>query len=204
MLVFFNGERLKSANALKGSILFPHMQHHQASNPHQVDTKKSLEAAVISISTSRFRKFGSVQTPEEAEDISGRIIIDLLENAGHKLQIYTLISDEVRSIIKAVKTLVNDVDVVITTGGTGLAPRDLTIEAVQQIAQKDIPGFGELFRLISYQEIGSPAMLSRASGGIIEKTVIFCLPGSPNAVKLAMEALILPEVRHIVQHASER
>jgi molybdenum cofactor biosynthesis protein B len=148
-------------------------------------------------------KHGGVKTPEEAEDISGRIIIDLLENAGHKLRIYVLISDEGRSITEAVKALVNDVDVVITTGGTGLAPRDVTIEAVQQMLQKDIPGFGELFRLLSYEEIGSSAMLTRASSGIIENTAIFCLPGSPNAVKLAMEALILPELQHILLHASE-
>jgi len=180
------------------------MQRKRARNPHKVGANKSYEAAVISISTSRFMKYGSVKTPEEAEDISGRIIIDLLENAGHKLRLYTLISDEGRSITEAVKTVVNDVDVIITTGGTGLAPRDVTIEAVQRMIQKDIPGFGELFRLISYDEVGSSAMLTRASSGIMEKTAIFCLPGSPNAVKLAMEALILPELQHILLHVSER
>ena len=179
------------------------MQRKRARNPHKVGANKSYEAAVISISTSRFMKYGSVKTPEEAEDISGRIIIDLLENAGHKLRLYALISDERRSITEAIKTVVNDVDVVITTGGTGLAPRDVTIEAVKQMIQKDIPGFGELFRLISYDEVGSSAMLTRASSGIMEKTAIFCLPGSPNAVKLAMEALILPELQHILLHVSE-
>jgi molybdenum cofactor biosynthesis protein B len=147
-------------------------------------------------------KYGGVKTPEEAEDISGRIIIDLLKNAGHKLRMYALISDDGPAIAEAVKTLISHVDVVITTGGTGLAPRDVTIEAVQQVIQKDIPGFGELFRHISYEEIGSSAMLTRASGGIIENTVVFCLPGSPNAVKLAMKALILPELQHILLHAS--
>jgi len=180
------------------------MQRVRARNPHKVGVKKSYNAAVISISTSRFMKYGSVKTPEKAEDISGRIIVDLLENAGHKLCLYSLISDEGRSITEAVKALINDVDVVITTGGTGLAPRDVTIEAVKQMIQKDIPGFGELFRIISYEEVGSSAMLTRASGGIAEKTAIFCLPGSPNAVKLAMEALILPELQHILLHASEQ
>lgn len=179
------------------------MQRRRAQNPHKVGVNKSYEAAVISISTSRFMKYGSVKTPEEAEDLSGRIIVDLLENAGHKLCLYVLISDEGRSITEAIKTVVNDVDVVITTGGTGLAPRDVTIEAVRQMIQKDIPGFGELFRLISYDEVGSSAMLTRASGGIMEKTAIFCLPGSPNAVKLAMEALILPELQHILLHVLE-
>jgi len=180
------------------------MQRERARNPHKVGVKKSYKAAVISISTSRFMKYGSVKTPEEAEDISGRIIVDLLENAGHKLRLYSIITDEGQSITEAVQALINDVDVVITTGGTGLAPRDVTIEAVKQMIQKDIPGFGELFRIISYEEVGSSAMLTRASGGIAEKTAIFCLPGSPNAVKLAMEALILPELQHILLHASEQ
>jgi molybdenum cofactor biosynthesis protein B len=98
---------------------------------------------------------------------------------------------------------VNAVDVVITTGGTGLAPRDVTIEAVQPLFQKELPGFGELFRLISYEQIGSSAMLTRASSGLIDNTAIFCLPGSPNAVKLAIEALILPELQHVLLHLSE-
>jgi molybdopterin adenylyltransferase len=179
------------------------MQRKQVENPHKVGANKRYEAAVISISTSRFMKYGSVKIPEEAEDISGRIIIDLLEKAGHKLHRYALISDEARSIAQAVKAQVNAVNVVITTGGTGLAPRDVTIEAVQEILQKEIPGFGELFRSISYEQIGSSAMLTRASSGIIENTAIFCLPGSPNAVKLAMEALILPELQHLLLHVSE-
>jgi len=179
------------------------MQRKQVENPHTAGADTRYEAAIISISTSRFMKYGSVKTPEEAGDTSGRIIIDLLENAGHKLHSYTLISDEGRSIAQAVQAQINAVNVVITTGGTGLAPRDVTIEAVQQLFQKDIPGFGELFRSISYEQIGSSAMLTRASSGIIENTAIFCLPGSPNAVKLAMEALILPELQHVLLHVSE-
>jgi molybdenum cofactor biosynthesis protein B len=100
------------------------MQRKQVGNPHKIGVNKRYEAAVISISTSRFMKYGSVKTPEEAEDISGRIIIDLLENAGHKLHHYTLISDEGRSITQAVKAQVNAVNVVITTGGTGGRPKN--------------------------------------------------------------------------------
>jgi molybdenum cofactor biosynthesis protein B len=165
---------------------------------------KRYEVGVISISTSRFAKYGSVKAPEEAEDTSGRIIIDLLKSAGHRLQSYILISDEAASITASVRDLLNDTDVIITTGGTGLAARDVTIEAVQQMLEKEIPGFGELFRGISYDEIGSSAMLTRATSGIIGNTAIFCLPGSPNAVTLAMEALILPELPHILLHASEQ
>jgi molybdenum cofactor biosynthesis protein B len=179
------------------------MQRKQVENPHKTGESKNYEIAIISISTSRFMKYGSVKKPEEAEDISGRIIIDLFENAGHKLHSYTLISDEGRVITRSVKEQVNAVNVIITTGGTGLAPCDVTIEAVQPLFQKELPGFGELFRLISYEQIGSSAMLTRASSGIIDNTAIFCLPGSPNAVKLAMEALILPELQHVLLHVSE-
>ena len=179
------------------------MQCKQVENPHKTGESKHYEIIIISISTSRFMKYGSVKTPEEAEDISGRIIIDLFENAGHKLNSYTLISDEGRVITRSVKEQVNAANVIITTGGTGLAPRDVTIEAVQPLFQKELPGFGELFRLISYEQIGSSAMLTRASSGIIDNTVIFCLPGSPNAVKLAIEALILPELQHVLLHVSE-
>lgn len=179
------------------------MQCKQVENPHKTGESKHYEIIIISISTSRFMKYGSVKTPEEAEDISGRIIINLFENAGHKLNSYTLISDEGRVITRSVKEQVNAANVIITTGGTGLARRDVTIEAVQPLFQKELPGFGELFRLISYEQIGSSAMLTRASSGIIDNTVIFCLPGSPNAVKLAIEALILPELQHVLLHVSE-
>jgi molybdenum cofactor biosynthesis protein B len=166
-------------------------------------TNKRYEVGVLSISTSRFQKYGSVKEPEEAEDISGRIIIDLLKSAGHKLHSYSLVSDEPELITASVRALLSNTDVIITTGGTGLAPRDVTIEAVHQMLQKEIPGFGELFRRISYDAIGSAAMLTRATSGIIGKTAVFCLPGSPNAVTLAMETLILPELPHILFHASE-
>jgi molybdenum cofactor biosynthesis protein B len=149
-------------------------------------------------------KYGSVEVPEEAEDISGRIIIDLLKSAGHNVHAYALISDEAGLITASVGALLGNTDVIITTGGTGLAQRDVTIEAVQQMLQKEIPGFGELFRKISYDEIGSSAMLTRATSGIIGNAAIFCLPGSPNAVTLAMEVLILPELQHILLHVSEQ
>ena len=177
----------------------------QRSQPHHKPAvNKRFEVGIISISTSRFAKYRSVKAPEEAEDLSGRIIIDFLRSAGHKVHSYTLISDEAALITTSVRALVSSTDVIITTGGTGLAPRDVTIEAVQQMFQKEIPGFGELFRSISYDEIGSPAMLTRATSGIIGNTAIFCLPGSPNAVTLAMEALIVPELQHILLHASEQ
>ena len=113
-----------------------------------------------------------------------------------------MVSDETNIIRQCVNDLINQVDIIVTTGGTGLAPRDVTIEAVERLIEKEIPGFGELFRLISYEQVGSAAMLTRALGGIVENTILFCLPGSPRAVKLAMEALIVPELHHIKVHVS--
>jgi molybdenum cofactor biosynthesis protein B len=172
--------------------------------PHAINVNRCYRAAVISISTSRFGRYGSAKAPEEAEDVSGKIIIELLIEAGYELRGYALVSDERGAINKAVKAHLNDADAIITTGGTGLAPRDVTIETVDQMLNKKIPGFGELFRHVSYEKIGSAAMLSRASAGIIDKTAIFCLPGSPNAVRLAMESLILPQLPHIMLHACEK
>ncbi|MFZ0926706.1 MAG: molybdenum cofactor biosynthesis protein B [Halobacteriota archaeon] len=191
-------------NAIYALMQSTCMRRQRSQAHHKPAVNKRFEVGVISISTSRFAKYGSVKAPEEAEDISGRIIIDFLRSAGHKVRSYTLISDEAALITASVRALLSNTDVIITTGGTGLAPRDVTIEAVQQMLQKEIPGFGELFRSISYDEIGSAAMLTRATSGIIGNTAIFCLPGSPDAVTLAMEALIVPELQHILLHASEQ
>ncbi len=177
------------------------MQHDHPNNPH-AGPGGCFDASVISISTSRSEKYVHVHEPEDADDISGRIIIDLLRDAGHNVHSYHLISDEMGAIRQHVNDLINHVDIIITTGGTGLAPRDVTIEAVEQLVEKEIPGFGELFRLISYEQVGSAAMLTRALGGIVETTILFCLPGSPRAVKLAMEELIIPELNHIKVHVS--
>ncbi len=178
------------------------MQREHLKNPHTAGPGGCYDASVISISTSRFDKYGHVQEPEEADDGSGRIIIDLLKGAGHNVRSYHLVSDETNTIRQYVNDLINHVDIVVTTGGTGLAPRDVTIEAVEHLVEKEIPGFGELFRLISYEQVGSAAMLTRALGGIVENTILFCLPGSPRAVKLAMEVLIVPELHHIKTHVS--
>ncbi len=178
------------------------MQRNHLENPHVAGSGRCYDASVLSISTSRFEKYGRVQEPEAADDVSGRIIMDALKDAGHSVRSYHLVSDETNIIRQCVNDLINQVDIIVTTGGTGLAPRDVTIEAVERLIEKEIPGFGELFRLISYEQVGSAAMLTRALGGIVENTILFCLPGSPRAVKLAMEALIVPELHHIKVHVS--
>lgn len=136
-------------------------------------------------------------------DASGRLIASLLEGEGHRVAGRTLLKDEPDDVRRTVAALVEEasVDVVITTGGTGITARDSTFEAVDDLLQKRLPGFGELFRMLSYQEIGAAAMLSRATAGLTGGTVILALPGSENAVRLAMEKLVLPELGHLVREA---
>ena len=136
-------------------------------------------------------------------DSSGQLISALLEQRGHRVSGRTLLKDEPGDVRQAVTALVNDssVDVVITTGGTGITARDSTFEAIDGLLQKRLAGFGELFRMLSYHEIGAAAMLSRATAGLSERTVILALPGSEHAVRLAMEKLVLPELGHLVREA---
>jgi molybdopterin adenylyltransferase len=171
---------------------------------HKKDAKKTFSFALITISTSRYEKYGDSSLPEEAEDLSGKVMKDLLEASGHKVLFYRLVPDEKSSIIGAVLTaLASSADIIITSGGTGLAPRDLTIESITPLFEKEIPGFGELFRYKSLEEIGTSVILTRAAAGVIKGKAIFCLPGSPNAVKLALSKIIIPETGHIVRHVKE-
>jgi len=136
-------------------------------------------------------------------DSSGRLISALLEERGHRVSGRTLLKDEPGDVRQTVTALVHDssVDVVITTGGTGITARDSTFEAIDGLLQKRLAGFGELFRMLSYHEIGAAAMLSRATAGLAGRTVILALPGSEHAVRLAMEKLVLPELGHLVREA---
>ncbi|RJS85086.1 molybdenum cofactor biosynthesis protein MoaB, partial [Candidatus Bathyarchaeota archaeon] len=106
-----------------------------------------------------------------------------------------------RTVLRMLKS--RKIDVIITCGGTGISPSDVTIEAVRPLLEKELEGFGELFRLLSYQEIGSAALLTRAVAGVSKGKVIFCIPGSPNSVKLSLEKLVIPEAAHIIKHARE-
>jgi molybdenum cofactor biosynthesis protein B len=139
-----------------------------------------------------------------ATDSSGRAICDLLWAGGHQVTGRKIVRDEPDQVREAIETqLANaDVQVIITTGGTGITSRDTTCEAISGLLDKTLDGFGELFRMLSYQEIGSAAMLSRAVGGLAKGRVILSLPGSEAAVHLAMTKLILPELGHLVREAS--
>lgn len=171
---------------------------------HKKDAEKSFSFALITVSTSRYEKYGESILPEEADDLSGKAMKDLLEASSHKIPFYRLVPDQKDSIVDAVlAALASSADIIITSGGTGLAPKDLTIESLTPLFEKEIPGFGELFRYESLEEIGTSVILTRAAAGVIKGKAIFCLPGSPNAVKLALSKIIIPETGHIVRHVRE-
>ncbi len=178
----------------------------ETASAHKKDVKKDFDVSVITISSSRFEY---VKRNKSFEDASGEMIIDLLKEAGHRIASYDLLPDNRGVISEKVLEMIlrEDVDAVITSGGTGLSPRDVTIEAVKPLLRKEMPGFGELFRMKSMEQIGSAVVLSRAAAGVLEGSrkgmVIFCLPGSPNAVELAMKEIIIPEIPHIMRHVRE-
>ena len=152
-----------------------------------------MRCAVLTISDTR-----TLET-----DSGGGTVIDLLQTAGHTIAERAIVRDDeaaVQAWLQAQRSR-PDVDAIITTGGTGIARRDRTYEAIERLFDKPLPGFGELFRMLSYQEIGAAAMLSRACAGISQCRVVIALPGSVNAVRLAMEKLVLPELGHLVREA---
>ena len=135
----------------------------------------------------------------EADDVSGDWITSLLGTAGHIVHGRALVPDDPILVEKTIRENAGTVDVVITTGGTGITSRDSTFEAIDRLLEKRLDGFGELFRVLSYEEIGSAAMLTRACAGTLGRTAIFSLPGSEHAVRLGMTKLILPEIGHVVR-----
>ncbi len=168
---------------------------------HKKGTFGPIDFAVISISTSRSNSYGSVADPEDADDRSGKIITELIHGEGHEIIVYSLIPDNEDRIKTAVfDAIEKGADIIVTTGGTGLAPSDMTIESISPLFEKNMPGFGELFRNKSIEQIGSAVILTRAAAGIISNNAIFCLPGSPGAVELAVKEIILPEAGHILRH----
>ena len=140
-----------------------------------------------------------------AQDTSAQAIVDLLEGGGHSVVGRALLKDEPTEVTALVRDEIErrTARVIITTGGTGIAKRDSTYEALVGLFDKTIVGFGELFRMLSYQDIGSAAMLSRATAGVAGGCAIFVLPGSEHAVRLAMTRLILPELGHIARELTK-
>ncbi|GAA0493494.1 molybdenum cofactor biosynthesis protein MoaB [Salinibacillus aidingensis] len=163
---------------------------------HRKSSPENVQCAIITVSDTR----------TEETDNSGKLIKDLLEENQHKWVDYQILKDDYSSIQDTIRDLARreDVHTLLLNGGTGISARDTTYEAVRDLLDKEMPGFGELFRMLSYQkDIGSAAILSRAIGGIYQNTAVFSMPGSSGAVKLAMKDLILPEITH-VRHEIEK
>lgn len=160
---------------------------------HKRHAPRTVRCVVLTVSDTR----------TEATDTSGQAIADMLTAAGHSVAGRAIVKDdapEVRALVER-HLDADNVDVVITTGGTGITSRDSTYEAVDGLLEKRLDGFGELFRMLSYDQIGAAAMMSRATAGLSRGRIIVALPGSEAAVRLAMEKLVLPELGHLVQQA---
>ncbi len=160
-------------------------EHHDRA---QAERDTPIRCAVVTVSDTR----------TEEDDTGGALIRERVESAGHEVVSYEIVPDEPAVITDLAKTLAAQVEVALFSGGTGITRRDRTYEALSSVIEKPLPGFGELFRMLSYEEIGSGAMLSRAVAGVYRETLFFAVPGSPNAVKLAMDKLIVPELKHLV------
>jgi molybdenum cofactor biosynthesis protein B len=164
-----------------------HREHRDGHHDHDAD---SIGAAVVTVSSTRTR----------TEDASGDAIVAALEDAGHAVVERSVVDDDVTAIENAVAAAFDgaDADVVVTTGGTGLTPDDVTVDALRDLFDRPIPGFGELFRWRSYEEVGPMAMASRATAGVVDDRLVFCLPGSENAARLGARELIAPAVGHLL------
>ena len=169
---------------------------------HKAYAPKKLNFAVFICSTSRYQ---SMQKGEATTDVSGVTIEALLKKAGHEVLFRRVVSDDKVMIEHAVKSVLGNagIDAAIFCGGTGITPTDVTIETVSPFLEKTLPGFGEIFRRLSYDNVGSAAVMSRAVAGVARGKALFCIPGSPDAVRVSVELLISPEVGHIVKHARE-
>lgn len=164
---------------------------------HRREAPDSVACYIITVSDTR-----TMET-----DTGGPLIQNMLEEAGYTVTGRTIVKDDYEDIRELVykNSVHSGIEAVLLTGGTGISPRDTTYEAVASLLDKSLPGFGEIFRLLSFTEdIGSAAMLSRAIAGTIGSTAVFSMPGSTGAIKLAMERLILPELRHVMREIYKR
>ncbi|MBA7501829.1 Molybdenum cofactor biosynthesis protein B [subsurface metagenome] len=166
---------------------------------HRRGAPKHLMIAVLVVSDTR----AAAMREGRDEDVSGKLIEQSAREVGHETT-RSIVPDDSRKIKKAVQEFIADkkIDAVITTGGTGIARRDVTIETLSPLFEKELPGFGEILRRVGYEKVGTAALLTLATAGLIERKPVFCLPGTPNAVEVAMK-LILPELGHIIKHARE-
>lgn len=166
-----------------------------STNEHRAEAPKTVTCAVLTISDTRTKE----------DDRSGQLIREHLDWRGHTVAAYEIVPDDAAAITSVLNRWIADDDIlaIITNGGTGIAGRDVTYDAIIGLLEKRLDGFGELFRMLSFPEIGAAAMLSRATAGVANKTALFATPGSSNAVRLAMEKLIGPELGHIVHEITK-
>jgi molybdopterin adenylyltransferase len=162
---------------------------------HNAEAPRSVRCYVLTVSDTR----------TEENDLSGRAIACLLSDAGHTVAARSIVKDDPVSVRTTIERQLArpDVQAIIATGGTGITSRDTTFEAIDALLEKRLEGFGELFRMLSFEQIGAAAMMSRALAGVAAGKIVVSLPGSEAAVRLAMERLLLPELGHLVQQASK-
>ena len=161
---------------------------------HEAGAPQSVHCFIVTVSDTR-----TLET-----DSSGQAIAELLTAAGHVVTGRTLVRDDPELVHSMIERHLADygVQVIITNGGTGITSRDSTYEAISTLLEKRLNGFGELFRMLSYEQIGPKAMMTRACAGLVARRIVIALPGAQAAVRLAMEKLVIPEIRHLVQQAS--
>ncbi len=174
----------------------------ESTKTHKSHAPRKLNFAVFICSTSRYE---ALQKGENTTDVSGDTVESLLTAAGHSVLFRRVILDDKAMIEHAVKSVLSNagLDAAIFCGGTGVTHSDITIEMVSPFFEKTLPGFGEFFRRLSYDKMGSAAVMSRAVAGVAKGKALFCIPGSPDAVRISVELLISPEASHIVKHARE-
>jgi molybdenum cofactor biosynthesis protein B len=162
---------------------------------HKAGAPKKVHIAIITVSSTR----------SLADDKSGRWISKRAKKEGHDVVVHRVVPDDAEAIAETIHKIINDGDarVVLLTGGTGISSKDVTIEAVRPLLTKELTAFGPLFAQLSFEQIDSAALLSRATAGLVGETVLFCIPGSLKACKLACRALIFPELGHLVKHVQE-
>jgi molybdopterin adenylyltransferase len=176
----------------------PFQTHHgsASTDQHRAEAPREVTCAVLTISDTR----------TEDDDRSGQLVRQHLSYRGHHIAAYRIIKDDATQITETLTSWIQDpaIQAIITNGGTGISGRDVTYSTITGLLDKELPGFGELFRMLSWDEVGAAAMLSRATAGVAGGTAIFSTPGSSNAVKLAMEKLIGPELGHIVHEMTKQ
>jgi molybdopterin adenylyltransferase len=167
----------------------------EVTQEHRRRAAKALSVSILTVSDTRTLE----------DDLGGKLIDELITQAGHRVIERRIVADERLRIVHTASQMIahEDCEALLVTGGTGLAARDCTPDAIETLYDALIPGYGELFRMLSYAEIGSASMLSRASGGRVGKKILLTMPGSPAGVRLAMEKLIVPELPHLVHHAGK-